>query len=69
MIDRIPPSTLNLSYAEWVHFVSTNKFSLRLIPWLAAWNSTDFARSPMPDSDRKLLRYGHYIGFFDGRRI
>lgn len=35
--------------------------------WLAAWNLWDLACSPMDDNERRMIRYGHYLGWWDRR--
>ncbi len=53
------PSTL-LPYSEWraVEKPDTPEFRR----WLAAWERWDLINSPMGDSERRLIRCGHYIG-------
>lgn len=36
--------------------------------WLNAWELWDLACSPMQDEERKLIRYGHYLGWFAARK-
>jgi len=32
--------------------------------WLGRWNAWDFACSPMDDDKRRLIRLGHYLGWY-----
>ena len=64
MRDRFTPTELQLPYPEWVG-VATGSMAPGLQAWLAKWNLLDLAWSPMDDNRRRLLRYGHYLGWFD----
>lgn len=42
-----------------------NLLSSDVYAWLVSWEMLDLSLSPMDDEKRKLLRYGHYLGWFD----
>lgn len=35
--------------------------------WLFEWRGWDLACSPMPDEERRFMRYGHWIGWHDAK--
>lgn len=58
---------LTLNYNEWEALLKSNPLQdTDDKRWLAAWNRYDLACSPMEDTQRSLLRYGHYLGWCDG---
>ena len=66
---QITKTILDLSYSEFKEWVHKNEKNLskddRL--WLNRWDSWDMACSPMDDSERRQIRYGHFLCWFDGR--
>jgi len=73
MEDRKPvlgcfiPSELTLPYQEWEKCVESKRAILTddAWKWLTRWNDWDFACSPRDDNERRLIRLGHYLGWFD----
>jgi hypothetical protein len=61
------PSDLLLSYSAFSIYIQRvrGRLSAEELAWLAAWESHDLAKSPMPDEHRRYLRYGHFLGWFD----
>lgn len=59
------PSELLLKYPE---FEKLDKSKLDKFDqcWLNIWNTWDIMCSPMPDEERRFIRYGHYLGFVKG---
>lgn len=58
------PTTLLLSYTEFKKYTDENEITGELRQWLNEWESWDLACSPMDDNERKLIRYGHFLGYF-----
>lgn len=56
---------LRLNYTEWTRFVQENEATLSSEDkeWLRIWGGWDLACSPMDDEHRRLIRFGHYLGF------
>jgi hypothetical protein len=63
------PSELRLPYNEWRELCRerNSQFDDDTKAWLVAWHGWDAACSPMPDAERGLIRYGHYMGWFARR--
>ncbi len=61
----LKPSVLKMDYLDFQCFCLNNRH--RLSPeeqaWLNEWESWDLACSPMDDNERKLIRYGHRLGY------
>ena len=64
---RFLPSELLLSYDSFQSLVEQIKPYLSKADdyWLLTWERIDLARSPMDDNNRRWLRYGHYLGWFN----
>lgn len=67
--DVLRPSDLLLSYSEFSARVQRvrGELSAAELEWLSAWQAHDLAMSPMSDDNRRWLRYGHYLGWFDNK--
>jgi hypothetical protein len=61
------PAQLQLPYLAW-KVVEGTITDAHERAWLAAWKRWDLACSPMPDSERRLLRYGHWLGWHARRQ-
>lgn len=65
--DGFTPDELKLNYTEWTALVEQRRKHLspgaRL--WLSDWSIWDLACSPMSDEERPMVRYGHYLGWWD----
>lgn len=61
------PSELMLGYNDWKPLSEARL--KHLLPdvraWLHAWKRWDLACSPMDDNERRLIRYGHYLGWWE----
>ena len=59
---------LQLPYTEWKALTDArrNHLETSVRRWLYAWELVDLALSPMNDDERRSIRYGHYLGWFDG---
>lgn len=62
-------SELRLDYAAWTALAGARRPHLteESRKWLAEWDAWDMACSPMDDAERRLIRYGHHLGWFDRR--
>lgn len=62
----IKPSKLLLPYLEWKDYINNikNELDKETLKWLKEWELWDLACSPMDDNERKLIRYGHHLGWF-----
>jgi hypothetical protein len=60
------PDELTLGYTEWKRLVEKRRKQLapEVRQWLGRWQSWDLACSPMDDNERRLIRYGHYLGWW-----
>ena len=65
--NTIKPNETLLPYQEFVKLTNSKSLNSVSQEWLNEWNSFDLATSPTVDEDRKLIRYGHYVGFMQGR--
>lgn len=65
--DGFSPGELRLPYHQWCNLVDSRKnvTAPDVRRWLAAWDLFDLMCSPMDDNERGLIRYGHYLGWFD----
>lgn len=63
----IKPSDVMLPYNEFKARMDEIKPNGVDREWLDEWESWDFACSPMDDNERKLIRYGHYLGWRGAR--
>jgi len=60
---------LTLGYLEFKKLVAEKEFKNQDdIEWLHIWQAWDLSCSPMNDSERSLIRYGHYLGWYEGKR-
>ena len=59
----IKPSDVMLSYTGFKSRMLEIKPSGKYRDWLNEWENWDLACSPMDDNERKLIRYGHYLGW------
>lgn len=59
------PSDLQLPYSEFQALCDKvgNDLSYYDVEWLTAWEFWDLANSPSDDGKRRLIRYGHYLGW------
>ena len=57
---------VQLPYDKWDMLQKERRPSLsdEARAWLDKWNVWDFACSPMDDAERRLIRLGHYLGWF-----
>ena len=57
---------LCLPYNKWNELQEGRRERLRedVCAWLDQWNAWDLACSPMSDEKRRLIRLGHYLGWF-----
>lgn len=61
---------LTLGYLEFKKLVAEKEFkNPDDIKWLHTWQLWDLACSPMTDSERSLIRYGHYLGWYEGKKV
>jgi hypothetical protein len=60
-----------MGYHEWEKIVSEREATLSREKrgWLYAWRMWDLACSPMNDDDRRRIRYGHYLGYFQNGAV
>jgi hypothetical protein len=67
--DGFAPDELQLGYTAWTRLSESRRkhLSAGVRAWLGAWNLWDLACSPMDDKERRLIRYGHYLGWWDRR--
>jgi len=61
----IRPSELLLGYTDWKEFIKTTELTKDEKKWLIEWESYDLAVSPRDDHERRFIRYGHHLGWFD----
>lgn len=68
--EGLTPSLLHLGYEAWHQAIEELRPTLSNEDkeWLADWEMWDLACSPMDDNDRRLIRYGHRLGWFRSRR-
>lgn len=61
------PSELRLGSEEWKSLSEERAPHLRpeTREWLGSWEMWNLACSPMSDDERRLIRYGHYLGWHD----
>lgn len=61
------PDELLLGYVDWKALSESRRG--HLLPdvraWLNAWKMWDLACSPMDDAERRQIRYGHYLGWWE----
>lgn len=59
-------SELQLSYTKFKALADSRKSTLddEVKKWLWEWDRYDFATSPRDDDERRLIRYGHFLGYF-----
>ncbi len=59
-------SQLTSDYSDWKNIVELSRKNLNndMKEWLSSWELWDLACSPMSDEERKLIRYGHHLGWF-----
>ena len=64
------PSELQLPFAEFSELTASSGEQLdpEWRRWLGDWSLWDLACSPMPDEERRLIRYGHSLGWFAVQR-
>jgi hypothetical protein len=57
---------VRLPYDKWEKLQRERRSSLsaEARTWLDKWDMWDFACSPMADEERRLIRLGHYLGWF-----
>ena len=55
---------LKSTYSEFEQLLKHKKLDNLDRRWLGDWKLWDLACSPMDDSERSLIRYGHYLGFY-----
>lgn len=60
------PSDLLLGYSEWKALEKPE--SPEFQAWLAAWELHDLIADLADDEKRKLIRLGHYCGWFDAKK-
>jgi hypothetical protein len=58
------PSDLLLPFIEFKQ-IDKSKLNPKTLCWLKHWELFDLATSPRDDEERKLIRYGHYLGWFE----
>lgn len=60
------PEELKLGYIEWANLVESRRSSLHpeIMLWLSKWELWDLACSPMDDDARRMIRRGHYLGWW-----
>lgn len=67
------PSQLKLNYNEFrllmLKLKNEGKLNALDSEWLARWEAWNLACSPMDDSARGLIRFGHYLGFVHAREF
>jgi hypothetical protein len=65
--DGFAPDELQLRYTEWKALSNARRKRLSpgVLEWLARWQLWDLACSPMDDEQRRRIRYGHYLGWWD----
>lgn len=65
----LKPSDLLFTYTAFQIYIKGvhHMLSPQELEWLSAWEAIDLAMSPMPDDNRRWLRYGHYLGWFNKR--
>ena len=58
---------LQLPFVAWKELSERRRASLspEVRKWLGAWRLWDLACSPMSDDERRNIRYGHYMGWFE----
>jgi hypothetical protein len=61
--EPMKPSELMLPYGEWKALEKPDDPDFR--SWLCAWERYDLLCSPMQDDKRRLLRFGHFVGWLD----
>ncbi|EZP75015.1 hypothetical protein H839_15983 [Parageobacillus genomosp. 1] len=57
------PSDLLVPYSKWRE-INPEELTNEEREWYREWESHDLSVSPMSDEERKLIRYGHYLGWF-----
>ena len=58
---------LTLDYIAFKELCHNTPFDLDVREWLSDWGSWDLACSPMNDNERKFIRYGHYLGWWQAK--
>lgn len=58
---------LKLPYSEWKKRLKEVELTDDVKQWLHVWELYDLAISPMDDEERRFIRYGHFIGWFDSK--
>lgn len=58
---------LRLPFTEWKRLSDALRPRLRpeVRKWLGRWEVLDLVFSPMNDEERRGMRFGHYMGWFD----
>lgn len=64
------PDELQLNFTAWSALVDSRRKDLdpNVREWLGRWRTWDLFSSPMDDNERRMIRYGHHLGWF-GRDI
>lgn len=62
---------LLLGYHDWKELSEFRLPHLRkeVRQWFAAWQQWDIACSPMDDDERRVIRCGHYFGWFASKKF
>lgn len=65
--DGFTPDELRLGYTQWAALSEARRPHLApsVQAWLATWTLWDLAHSPMDDAERRQIRYGHFLGWWD----
>ena len=58
---------LQLPFTKWKELSEGRRTYLapEVRRWLGRWKAWDLACSPMNDDERRRIRYGHYMGWFE----
>jgi hypothetical protein len=64
MHDEFTPEEIILCFDEFKKICKLKVLNKNSQNWLNSWSLWDLSCSPMEDKDRRLIRYGHYLGWF-----
>ncbi len=69
MVIGLTGDELQLNYTDWCKLITERRKDMTpdLRRWLGAWQVLDLHMSPMDDTARRQIRYGHYLGWLGAK--
>lgn len=67
--DDFTPDEVMTDFYKFKEICGNKKLNREAMMWLNARKSWDLACSPMDDNERKLIRYGHYLGWYSSQAL